>query len=191
MNTVLPFSSRACLSATAIRDCRGFERNLGVMVRPASRFEVESVVSLWKEFMNDPSAIDEPIPTHEENRAKQVQFVEELIKEDPNQVLVAQDGNELIGYMLYRKEQKTALELKHRMSYIYDLYVKPDHRGKGVGRNLLQTCLDDLHAAGPRQIRLNVWTKNDRAIRLYGEMGFRDHLMVLKMDVNSESSKTA
>ncbi|HME19638.1 MAG TPA: GNAT family N-acetyltransferase [Nitrososphaerales archaeon] len=151
-------------------------------MRPANLSEVERVVSLWKEFMNDPSAIDEPIPAHEENAKKQVQLVEELIREDPRQVLVAEEGGELVGYMLYRRDQKTALEMKHKMSYIYDLYVRPGSRRQGVGGSLLQACLDDLRAAGPHQIRLNVWTRNENAIRLYRKMGFRDHLMVMRAD---------
>jgi ribosomal protein S18 acetylase RimI-like enzyme len=159
---------------------------LGATVRPASLSEVERIVSLWKEFMNDPSAIDESIPTHEENAKKLVQFVDELIKEDSRQVLVADVGGELVGYLLYRRDQKPALEMKHKMSYIHDLYVRPGFRRRGVGRSLLQACLDDLRTAGPRQVRLNVWTKNEDAIRLYRKMGFADHLLVMKADAEAK-----
>jgi ribosomal protein S18 acetylase RimI-like enzyme len=133
--------------------------------------------------MGDPSAIDEPIPAHEENSKKQTQLVEELIREDPMQALVAEEGGEVVGYLLCRKEQKTALEMKRRMSYIYDLYVRPGNRRTGVGESLLRACLDDLRAAGPRQVRLNVGTRNESAVRLYRKMGFRDHLLVMKADV--------
>ena len=156
---------------------------MGVTVRAANQSEVERVVSIWKEFMNDPSAIDEPIPTSEENCKKQAQLVEELVKEDPRQVMVAEEGGELVGYMLYRKDQKSALELKHKMSYIYDLYVRPGFRRRGVGRTLLQACLNDLRTAGPRQVRLNVWTKNESATRLYRRMGFAEHLLVMRAEV--------
>ena len=156
---------------------------MGPGVRPADISEVEKIVSLWKEFMNDPSAIDEPIPTNEENMKKQVQLIEELIREDPGQVLVAEQAGELVGYLLCRRNQKTALELRHKMSYIYDLYVRPGHRRQGVGSSLLKVCLEDLRKAGPRQIRINVWVKNATAIRLYRKMGFQDHLVVMKADV--------
>lgn len=53
--------------------------------------EVYKLLRLWKEFMNDPAAIDEPIPTHEENVKRQREFVTKLMSEDPSQVLVASE----------------------------------------------------------------------------------------------------
>jgi hypothetical protein len=35
-------------------------------MRPANQGDIDKVILLWKAFMNDPLAIDEPIPTHEE-----------------------------------------------------------------------------------------------------------------------------
>jgi len=153
------------------------------MVRPASISEIDEIVSLWKEFMNDPSAIDIPIPTHNENVKRQTQFVEGLVRENPRQALVAQVDDELVGYILYKIEANTPLEIQNKLSFIYDVYVRPDHRRQGVGRGLMQACLEELRRAGPRHVRLNVWTRNEAAIRLYRRMGFTDHLLVMRAEV--------
>jgi len=157
-------------------------------IRRANLTEVNKVVLLWKSFMNDPLAIDEPIPTHEENEKKQSQFIGELIREDPQQVLVAEKEGELIGYVAYQVEQKAPVEMSRKRSFIHDLYVSPSHRGKGVGRSLLQACLNHLKGAGPRQVRIAVWVRNGGAIRLYREMGFNDHLMVMKTETGVGST---
>jgi ribosomal protein S18 acetylase RimI-like enzyme len=158
------------------------------MVRPADQTEVDKIILLWKAFMNDPLAIDEPIPTHEENEKKQSQFIGELIKEDPEQVLVAEKGGELIGYVAYQVEQKAPVEMSRKRSFIHDVFVSPSHRGKGVGRSLLQACLNHIKSAGPHQVRIAVWVRNSGAIRLYREMGFSDHLMVMKTETGVGSA---
>jgi len=156
--------------------------------RPAKQSEVGEIILLWKAFMKDPLAIDEPIPTNEENEKKEAQFISELIQEDSHQVLVAEKGGGLIGYVACQVEQKAPIEMSRKRSFIHDLYVSPTHRGQGVGRSLLRACLDHLKGAGPRQVRIAVWVRNEGAIRLYREMGFSDHLLVMKTETGIGSA---
>ena len=45
-------------------------------------------------------------------------------------------------------------------------------RGKGVGRQLAQTAIDEARARGVERIELEVFASNTRAIRLYEQLGF-------------------
>jgi GNAT superfamily N-acetyltransferase len=68
------------------------------------------------------------------------------------------------------------LEMRQRPSgvsaWIYDISVEADHRGRGLGRGLL----DALHAAardlGATSMALNVFGDNRTAIRLYETAGY-------------------
>jgi ribosomal protein S18 acetylase RimI-like enzyme len=68
------------------------------------------------------------------------------------------------------------IELRQRASgvsaWIYDISVGADHRGRGLGRGLL----DALHAAardlGATSMALNVFGDNPTAIRLYETSGY-------------------
>lgn len=135
--------------------------------------------------MNDPSSIDVPIPTHDENTKKQTQFLQELIRQDPRQVLVAEKDGELIGYVSYEIEQKAPVEMRQKRSFIHELYVEPHQRGRGVARSLLQACLDRIKNAGPHQVRIAVWIRNEKAIGLYRAMGFSDHLLIMKVETGT------
>ena len=150
-------------------------------VRPLKNDEVEELLGLWKEFMNDPSAIDELIPTHQENVKRQREFVVELMGEDSGQVLVASDGSELIGYVMFQNEVRPPLELAHRTGYVMDLYVKPSHRRRGVGERLLRSCLDRVKSKGVTHVQLRVWNANETAIALYRKLGFRDRMMTMQL----------
>src|SRR5271157_461738 len=154
---------------------------MSTIVRPAKSNEIDAIVSLWKEFVADPSAIDEPIPTHTENTKKQTQFLGELIDHDPRQVLVAEEGGQLVGYLACKREVKPLLETQKKQSYIANLYVKASHRKKGIGKELLQVCLKDLNDLGPREVELYVWVSNEDAMRLYKAMGFKEHMVGMKL----------
>ncbi len=156
-----------------------------MMIRPLKADEVDKLMVLWKAFVNDPSASDGLILTHEENARRMVEFVKKVIAEDPNQILIAEEGGSLVGYLLFQKQAKLALETSRHWGHISDLYVAPDHRGRGVGADLLRTCLEYLRSAGVSHVWLNVWAQNERAMRLYRKAGFKDYMHVMEAETKT------
>jgi len=154
---------------------------MNVTVRPVSRQDTDALLELWKDFMKDPSSLDRPIPTHEENAKRWREFIDKLIDEDPRQIQVAEQDGILVGYLVCQRTVTTPLDIGYKWSYISDIYVKPTHRRQGIGRRLLRTALEYLKSVGRESIRLSVWYRNERAIKLYKELGFREHMYILQI----------
>lgn len=55
------------------------------------------------------------------------------------------------------------------------LYVHPDYRGRGIGREFISFILQDALELGATKVALQVDGKNAGAIALYEKMGFRLH----------------
>jgi ribosomal protein S18 acetylase RimI-like enzyme len=55
---------------------------------------------------------------------------------------------------------------------VHDLAVLPDHRGRGVGRLLLEEAERRARARGSSKLTLEVHATNEGAIRLYRRFGF-------------------
>lgn len=63
--------------------------------------------------------------------------------------------------------------------WLEDFVVHPDHRGKGIGRALLDAALREAKRREWHQISVLTDHDNDRALGLYAEAGFTRSGMVL------------
>lgn len=64
-------------------------------------------------------------------------------------------------------------------AWIYDLFVKPACRRRGVASLLMAEAERFAHSHGARTVRLGVQARNAHARRLYAKRGFRDYSHVL------------
>jgi ribosomal protein S18 acetylase RimI-like enzyme len=60
-----------------------------------------------------------------------------------------------------------------RHTYIFLLYVKPEHRRRGIGKSLMRYLENWARAKGDRQIGLQVFQSNTPALDLYHKLGYQ------------------
>lgn len=60
-----------------------------------------------------------------------------------------------------------------RHTYIFLLYVKPEHRRRGIARALMGYLENWARARGDRQIGLQVFQSNAAALDLYRKLGYQ------------------
>ena len=65
-------------------------------------------------------------------------------------------------------------ELTDDMSEMRRLYVKPEYRGKGVGRQLVLAAINQARLIGYRSIRLITLSSMNEAVALYHSLGFKE-----------------
>jgi ribosomal protein S18 acetylase RimI-like enzyme len=58
-------------------------------------------------------------------------------------------------------------------AYIYGFRIKPDFRGHGLGRRMMQVAENDLATRRFRRVTLNVARDNPQARRLYETLGYQ------------------
>ena len=82
--------------------------------------------------------------------------------------LVAEDTSGLTGYVLFSRSYDGDYV---RMFYVVDLFVRKTHRGKGVGRLLMNGLKDVAIAEGIARLSWAVHKNNARALRFYEALG--------------------
>lgn len=85
-----------------------------------------------------------------------------------NNILVAKDGEKVIGFTGYGTCQDDTLP---EMGEVFSIYVLSEYYGKRVGYALMQAALQELSEYS--QVALWVLKGNTRAIRFYEKIGFR------------------
>jgi ribosomal protein S18 acetylase RimI-like enzyme len=86
--------------------------------------------------------------------------------------LLAYADEEAAGYAKLR-DGKKPLEIKGAAIEIARLYATKDFIGKGIGKLLMQACIDEAKKKEKETIWLCVWENNKRAIDFYTGWGFQ------------------
>ncbi|MBO4868267.1 MAG: GNAT family N-acetyltransferase [Clostridia bacterium] len=97
-----------------------------------------------------------------------LQKCEEIAYRWLDNILVAKDGEDVVGFAGYRKYRDDELT---GTGEVYAIYVLQQYWGKGVGHMLMQAALDMIK----EYPAVAVWVLKDnaRAIRFYEKLGFR------------------
>jgi ribosomal protein S18 acetylase RimI-like enzyme len=88
-------------------------------------------------------------------------------------VLVAERDGEVLGYTYAGVEGHDYMALRGPAGALYDIVVDPAHRGRGVGRLLLEATIEALRDRGAPRIVLSTAERNESAQRLFARAGFR------------------
>lgn len=90
------------------------------------------------------------------------------------ELLVAEDADGLLGMVLYISPGKSdGTSIPVEWASIRMLAVSPSARGRGIGRQLTQTCIDRANRDGAEALGLTTAEMMKIAQPMYERMGFR------------------
>ena len=94
-------------------------------------------------------------------------------------VYVAEEGGRAVGFVSVwaRVRSRGIEEREYEYAHVSDLVVLRAHRGRGLGRALLQRAEEHARAAGAKILRLGVLAGNESARGLYRSFGFEDRVV--------------
>ena len=95
-------------------------------------------------------------------------------------LMVAESGGAVIGSGYARIEKAKPYHRHANFAYLGFMYVLPAFRGKGVNRLLLAELDDWASGQGIKELRLDVYNRNEPAIRAYEKAGFVAHMLEMR-----------
>ena len=148
------------------------------LVRPATARDAAGIaeihVATWQ------AAYKHLIPEDYLNKMtlqKRQAYWREAIEYSEPQLLVATQGDQLVGFVGYDRSRDA--KTRSTVGEIWAIYVAPSHWGKGVGLALWDGARDGLKEEGCTQVTLWVLLGNERALE------FCEHAAGFKRDMTS------
>lgn len=94
--------------------------------------------------------------------------LDEDLRRDPAGVIVAEQEGLVIGFI------STWMDPEAGIGHIPNISLRPECRGQGIGRALIQRAMDRFRAAGLTHAKIETLEQNATGNHLYTECGFQE-----------------
>ena len=88
------------------------------------------------------------------------------LETNEHELLCIESESNLVGYLWH------SIKVSDKSTFIYDFFIFSDHRNIGYGKLAIKALESQLQLIGIEQIKLRVAYHNQRALKLYQEVGF-------------------
>lgn len=108
--------------------------------------------------------------------------LESLMNSKDATLIVAEKDHEIIasGYALIKQQEKDYSTFKD-YAYLGFMFVKPEHRGKGVNQLIVDELIRWSRNKGISEIRLDVYDQNESAVKAYEKAGFEALFLTMRL----------
>lgn len=139
-----------------------------IEIREAASCDAEVLTEVIKSAEDSGYMLFDP-GEREISPAPFAEFIETLKSSEKSGFFVAVEEDRIIGYLIAQSEKPK--RISHRTYLV--IGVHKGSRGKGVGKKLLQHTINWAKKVQLHRLELTVITKNDAAIALYKNIGFK------------------
>jgi ribosomal protein S18 acetylase RimI-like enzyme len=150
----------------------------------AKEKHIPDITRLWKEFLQFHVDI-EPIWTPGEGAedGQREEQTKPLMASDKGLVLVALDGDEVIGYSISEIKDPPPGPIRPVYGYIHHVAVTEKYRRSGVGEKMFNEILKWFKSKGMDRIELDITSKNYVSSSFWTKMGFEEYTRTLYLEI--------
>jgi GNAT superfamily N-acetyltransferase len=131
-----------------------------LIVAARSKFELTSAAALFRAY-----AKSLPVDLAPQGFSQELASLPGVYAPPAGELLLAKRGDHVLGCIALKP-------LKPKVAEIKRLFVRPQARGKGVGKALIQAAIAAARQAGYGEIKLDTLPEMEGAIALYKSAGF-------------------
>jgi len=152
-----------------------------MIIRRFKKEDLAQVLDLCREVRQHHIEILNGYFNEQNDAFEQLGFLQSL-EDEQTTAFVAEENGVVSGYLLAEKKYAPHLEGAN-VVHVSNFGVKKELRGRGIGKQLMDTLFEMCKAENIDEIRLGVYNKNIGAYRFYEQYGFEplEQQMYFKM----------
>jgi GNAT superfamily N-acetyltransferase len=147
-----------------------------VTIRQATERDLAAIVRLWREMAGLHAEIEAMVwslgPDAEEHCRRDLS---ECIGKDDHRVLVAVEGERVVGYLLASKARRPPVLSPTLHGAIHDACVTRSARRRGIGTRLVNAAMDWFRSEGLPTAAVSYALENGESAPFWRAQGFRPY----------------
>lgn len=161
----------------------------GPIIRRATAADLPSIGRLGAMLVEEHHEFDARrfLASRPRTPADYASFLSTQLPDPDRAVLVADDNGTVIGYSFAAIEGYDYMALRGPAGVVHDVIVDPEHRGRGIGRRLLDAALAYLASRGAPRVVLSTAARNGPAQRLFASAGFRPTMIEMTRELDGSA----
>ena len=110
--------------------------------------------------------------------------IEEFISDEKSELLVIDYKHQIIGCGYAQIRSAKPYQKFESFGYLGFMYVSPEFRGNGFNNLLLNDLKKWVLSQGITEVRLEVYSENESAIKAYEKAGFKQILTTMRCEIS-------
>jgi ribosomal protein S18 acetylase RimI-like enzyme len=156
--------------------------NSTIQIRKAKPDDLTTLLTFEQGIITAERPFDPTLQSHKINYYN----IEKMILDPNTEVAVAEIKNKIVGSGYARIEEAKPY-LKHKLyAYLGFMYINTEHRGLGINAKVINYLKDWCTSKNIYELRLDVYNDNPSAIKAYEKVGFKKHLINMRLDIQNE-----
>jgi ribosomal protein S18 acetylase RimI-like enzyme len=154
---------------------------MSVRIDAATADDADAVVEMWLSLATGQRSYGSHLLAEDNSEQIRDAIARHIVLDGIRVARIQDDATEsnaqtdaLAGFVMFGLETGAYAQDVSR-GVVRNLYVRPDHRGDGVGATLLEAAEAALDDAGADVVTLEAMEANDRARSFYAQEGYQPH----------------
>ena len=165
------------------------------IIRKAIRADSDVLIDLYTEFhefhvKGVPDRLKSP--TSYDTKVLKSRLAE-IMEAEAAEIFIAEMDGRVVGFaeVYIREDESDPHRVCYKYAHLQSIMVTERHRGKDIGRKLLQSVEQWSHEYGSAELRLDIWEFPDGPLGFYEREGYRTlrRTMVRGLKDNSKGTK--
>lgn len=152
------------------------------IVRKAEKKDAAAILHLMRELISFHYSLD-PYYRPASKFSGLSGYIHKSIKDPKKIFLVAESGEQIIGYLLSSVEPAPTYSSEKNIGLIADACIGKEYRRQGVLKNLFQDALDRFKKKDVNYVELSVDFRNTPAVSAWKNLGFKDYKLRLRKKI--------
>jgi len=152
---------------------------MGIKIREAN----DKDLLVLKKFQNKLVEFEMPFDETIKKGTKGYYQVKRWMHSSKSKFMVAEVRGKLAGCGFGRIKEDDSWSINTHIGHIGLLFVEKEHRGKGIGKLIVNELIKWFKKKKIKDVRLQVYAKNVNAIKAYKKLGFENRIIELKKPI--------